>query len=68
MVISTVGIIRQKDGLTYMDVDYQANANLIDAAKQNGVEKFIYVSALNGDQLRHLKIWTFIDQYFLFLK
>ena len=27
-VISSIGITRQKDGLTYMDVDYQANMNL----------------------------------------
>ncbi|MFW6020455.1 MAG: NAD(P)H-binding protein, partial [Bacteroidales bacterium] len=25
IIISTVGITKQKDGLTYMDVDYQAN-------------------------------------------
>lgn len=56
VVISTVGITRQKDGLTYMDVDYQANANLIDEAKKSGVEKFIYISVLNGEKLRHLKI------------
>ena len=56
VVISTVGITRQKDGLTYMDVDYGANANLIDEAKKSGVEKFIYVSVLNGEKLRHLKI------------
>ncbi len=56
IVISTVGITRQKDGLTYMDVDYQANANLIDEAKKSGVEKFIYISVLNGEKLRHLKI------------
>ena len=56
VVISTVGITRQKDGLTFMDVDYQANANLIDEAKKNGVKKFIYISVLNGDKLRHLKI------------
>ena len=31
-VISTVGITRQKDGLTYMDVDYQANKNLLEEA------------------------------------
>ncbi len=54
-VISTVGITRQKDGLTYMDVDYQANANLIDEAKKSGVTKFIYISVLNGDKLRHIK-------------
>ena len=56
VVISTVGITRQKDGLTYMDVDYQANVNLIDEAKKGGVKKFIYISVLNGEKLRHLKI------------
>ena len=56
IVISTVGITRQKDGLTYMDVDYQANVNLINEAKASGVNKFIYVSVLNGEKLRHLKI------------
>ena len=55
-VISSVGITRQKDGLTYMDVDYQANVHLIDAAKAAGVKKFIYVSVFNGENLRELKI------------
>ncbi len=55
-VISSVGITRQKDGLSYMDVDYQANMNLLEEAKASGVRKFIYVSVLNGDNLRHLKI------------
>lgn len=55
-IISTVGITRQKDGLTYMDVDYQANLNLLNEAQAAGVRKFIYVSVLNGDKLRHLKI------------
>ncbi|OEK04036.1 SDR family oxidoreductase [Roseivirga misakiensis] len=56
VVISTVGITRQKDGLTYMDVDYQANMNLLHEAKAAGVAKFIYVSVIGGDQMRHLKI------------
>lgn len=56
VVISTLGITRQKDGLTYMDVDYQANKNLLDEAIQNGVKKFIYVSVLHGDELTHLKL------------
>ncbi|NNK12706.1 MAG: SDR family oxidoreductase [Desulfofustis sp.] len=55
-VISTVGITRQKDGLTYMDVDYQANMNLLTEALRSGVRKFVYVSVLNGEKLRHLKI------------
>ncbi len=56
VLISTVGITRQKDGLSYMDVDYQANVNLINEAKASGVKKFIYISVLNGDKLRHLKM------------
>jgi len=56
IVISTVGITKQKDGLTYMDVDYQANMNLLNEAKKSGVSKFIYVSVLNGEKLRKLKI------------
>ncbi|SKA29407.1 Uncharacterized conserved protein YbjT, contains NAD(P)-binding and DUF2867 domains [Chitinophaga eiseniae] len=55
-VISTVGITRQKDGLTYMDVDYQANMNLLNEAIAAGVRKFIYVSVLNGEHLKQLKI------------
>ena len=55
-VISTVGITRQKDGLTYLDVDYQANLNLLNEARESGVRKFIYVSVLNGETLRHLRI------------
>ena len=56
VVISTVGITRQKDGLTYMGVDFQANLNLLQQAKQSSVKKFIYVSVLNGEKLKHLKI------------
>ena len=55
-VISTVGITKQKDGLTYMDVDYQANLNLLEEAKKSGVKKFIYVSVLNGEKLKATKI------------
>jgi uncharacterized protein YbjT (DUF2867 family) len=62
-VISTVGITRQKDGLTYMDVDYQANLNLLNEAKRAGVKKFIYVSAINGNTYRHLKIFEAKEKF-----
>ena len=54
--ISTVGITRQKDGLTYMEVDYQANMNLLEEALKSNMKKFIYVSVLNGRSLKNLKI------------
>lgn len=62
-VISTIGITRQKDGLTYMEVDYQANMNLLNEAKQSGVKKFIYVSAINGNRYRHLKIFEAKEKF-----
>ena len=55
-LISTVGITRQKDGLSYMDVDYQANLNLLKEAQKSGVQKFIYVSAFKADMLTKLKM------------
>ncbi len=55
-VFSSIGITRQKDGLTFRDVDYQGNKNLLDVALEAGVGKFVYVSALGGPKLRHLDI------------
>ena len=62
-LISTVGITRQKDGLTYMDVDYQANLNLLEEAKRAGARRFIYISAINGRQMRHLKIMAAKERF-----
>jgi len=65
-VISTLGITRQKDGLTYMEVDYHANLNLLRESQRRGVRKFIYISVINGDKLRHLAITAakekFVDE------
>ncbi|MCB1174597.1 MAG: SDR family oxidoreductase [Leptospiraceae bacterium] len=46
-VFSSVGITRQKDGLSYMAVDYQANLNLLQAAIRAKVRRFMYISALH---------------------
>lgn len=62
-VISTVGITRQKDGLTYMDVDYKANMNLLEEAKKAGVKHFVYVSAINGNKYRYLKIFEAKEKF-----
>lgn len=56
IIISTVGITRQKDGLSYKDVDFQANMNLLLEAKAAGASKFVYISVLNGESMRDLKI------------
>jgi uncharacterized protein YbjT (DUF2867 family) len=56
VVFSSIGITRQKDGLTFRDVDYQGNVNLLEVALRASVKKFVYVSAFNGPRLRHLEI------------
>lgn len=62
-VFSSIGITRQKDNLTYMDVDYQGNINLLNEAKKSGVKKFEYISAINGDKLKHLKIFEAKERF-----
>lgn len=55
-VFSSIGITRQRDGLSFRDVDYQGNVNLLEAARRSGVRRFVYVSAFGGPALRHLDI------------
>ncbi len=66
LVFSSIGITRQKDGMTYMDVDYQGNSNLLKEALKDKVEAFQYISAINGDKMRQLKIFEakekFVDE------
>jgi nucleoside-diphosphate-sugar epimerase len=51
-VYSTLGITRQRDGMTYQDVDYRGNLNLLRQAEDAGVDRFVYVSVLHGQELR----------------
>lgn len=56
IIYSSIGISRQRDGLTFDQVDYGCNKTLIDMAKRSGVKKFIYVSMLDADKIAHLEI------------
>jgi uncharacterized protein YbjT (DUF2867 family) len=44
IVFSSVGISRQRDGLTFEQVDYQCNHTLIELAVRSNVRQFVYVS------------------------
>lgn len=54
MVFSSIGITRQRDGVSFMDVDYQGNKNLLSKAIHSGVSKFIFVSVFKADRITHL--------------
>jgi len=56
LVFSSVGISRQRDGLSFEQVDHRANRNLIDLCEGTGVRKFVYVSMLGAEQIAHLAI------------
>ena len=65
-VFSSVGITRQKDGLTYENVDYQGNRNLLTVAEGSGVSKFVYVHVLNAEKMQHVAMirakQAFVDE------
>lgn len=52
VAFSALGITRQHDGVTYMDVDYRGNLALLQQAENAGVARFVYVSVLHGPELR----------------
>ncbi|KZL28496.1 SDR family oxidoreductase [Pseudovibrio sp. Ad37] len=56
LVVSALGITRQKDGLSYNEVDYQANKNLLDLAVENSIPHFAYVHVLNASKLLNVKL------------
>jgi uncharacterized protein YbjT (DUF2867 family) len=56
IVFSSVGLTRQKDGLTFHDVDYQGNLNILEQVVQTGIQKFIYVSVFNAHWMEGLAI------------
>ena len=51
LVFSSIGISRQRDGLTFEEVDYQCNKNLIDLCQSSGVNRFVYVSMQGAENI-----------------
>lgn len=51
LVVSSLGITRQTDGLDYWDVDYQANINLLREAELAGVSRFAYIHVLRAAEM-----------------
>ncbi|CAM2995852.1 SDR family oxidoreductase [Vibrio neptunius] len=63
VVISCLGITRQKDGLKYEDIDYQANLNVLLEAENAGVEKFIYISAFNAAKYSSVRLLSAKERF-----
>jgi len=56
LVFSSVGISRQRDGLSFEQVDYQCNKNLIDLCQSSSVKRFVYVSMQGAENIMQLAI------------
>ena len=56
LVVSSLGITRQTDGLGYWDVDYQANMNLLAEALASHVRQFAYVHVLNAERMADVSL------------
>lgn len=56
VVFSSVGITKQVGKLSFRDVDFQGNLNLLEEAKRAGAKMFIYISVFNARNLLHLEI------------
>jgi len=54
IVFSSIGITRQRNKLSFRDVDYQGNKNILDLALKASVKQFIFVSVFQADLLRHI--------------
>ena len=48
-VFSSVGLTRKSNGLTFKEVDYQGNVNLLKEAEHSHVVKFMYIHVYNDD-------------------
>jgi uncharacterized protein YbjT (DUF2867 family) len=56
IVYSSIGISRQRDGLSFEQVDYQGNRNLLDLCEHANVQKFVYVSMQGAENILSLAI------------
>jgi len=63
IVFSSIGITRQRDKLSFRDVDYQGNKNILDLALKASVKKFIFVSVFNANLLRHVPIVSAREEF-----
>lgn len=55
-VFSSVSLMGQKSKLTWHDVDYLGNRNILNEAQRAGIQKFVYVSVFNAQRMLDIPI------------
>ncbi|MEL7432595.1 MAG: SDR family oxidoreductase [Chloroflexota bacterium] len=56
VVFSSISLMGAKSNLTWHDVDYQGNVNLLNEVLKADVSKFLFISVFNGEKLMHVPI------------
>lgn len=56
IVFSSISLMGQSSSLTWHDVDYMGNVNILNEAIQANVQKFIFISVFNANSLMHVPI------------
>ncbi|PWW83155.1 3-beta hydroxysteroid dehydrogenase [Prosthecochloris marina] len=55
-VFSSMGLRSSKPGMSYHDIDYLGNANILQEVMLHDVQKFIYVSIFKADEMMEMQI------------
>ena len=50
VVISALGVTRQRERASFRDIDYQANCNLLAEARRAGVKRFVFTSGVGVEE------------------
>ncbi|MEA3319512.1 MAG: SDR family oxidoreductase [Bacillota bacterium] len=53
VVVSSVGLTRQKGNLTFHDVDYLGNLNLLNEAQKEQIQAFMYIHACQAESFHN---------------
>jgi uncharacterized protein YbjT (DUF2867 family) len=56
IAFSSIGITRQRDKVSFIEVDYHGNRNLLELAVKARVKKFIFVSVFKADVIEKLAV------------
>jgi len=56
VIFSSISLMGAKSNLTWHDVDYQGNVNLLNEALKADVKKFVFISVFNAEKLMHVPI------------
>lgn len=67
-VFSALGVTRQNDAVSYHDIEFQANLNLLREAERAGVPRFGVISAVNPEVFAGLAILESREQFIAELK